>query len=88
MHTLDHLLIRKEHMWSLYGYSCHRQWHCVRRSVTGVGLCWSRRLCRLQIGKGLLRVILGNSLGVADVIPVDLAINMMIAAAWHTATER
>ncbi|KAK2178517.1 hypothetical protein NP493_540g00009 [Ridgeia piscesae] len=42
----------------------------------------------IAIGKGLLRVILGNSLGVADVIPVDLAINMMIAAAWHTATER
>ena len=32
--------------------------------------------------------MLGDSFGTADIIPVDLAINAMITAAWYTATER
>jgi fatty acyl-CoA reductase len=27
----------------------------------------------------------GDSLGVADIIPVDIPVNMMITVAWHTA---
>jgi fatty acyl-CoA reductase len=42
----------------------------------------------IAIGKGLLRIMLGDSFGIADIVPVDLAINTMIAAAWYTATER
>ena len=37
--------------------------------------------------KGLLRVVRGDSEKIADIIPVDLAINLMIAVAWYTATH-
>ena len=30
----------------------------------------------------------GNFHGTADIVPVDLAINLMIVAAWKTATEK
>lgn len=40
------------------------------------------------IGKGMLRVMAGDCKGCADIIPVDLAVNMIIAAAWSTAIER
>lgn len=46
--------------------------------------CWSL----VQIGKGMLRVMAGDVKGCADIIPVDLAVNMIIAAAWSTAIER
>ena len=36
-------------------------------------------------GKGILRSMKGDSLGVADIIPVDIPVNMMITVAWHTA---
>ena len=39
----------------------------------------------LQAGKGILRSMKGDSLGVADIIPVDIPVNMMITVAWHTA---
>jgi fatty acyl-CoA reductase len=40
------------------------------------------------IGKGILRMMSGNFNGTADVIPVDIATNLMIASAWYTAVER
>lgn len=40
------------------------------------------------IGKGMLRVMYGNFNGSADIIPVDVAVNLIIAAAWSTAIER
>ena len=39
------------------------------------------------VGKGILRVIRGNSELVVDLIPVDFSINLMIAVAWFTATQ-
>lgn len=36
----------------------------------------------LQIGNGLLRVMKGDFYGTSDIIPVDIASNMMIAVAW------
>ncbi|PSN49948.1 hypothetical protein C0J52_18202, partial [Blattella germanica] len=40
------------------------------------------------VGKGLLRTMMCNRNFVADLIPVDVAINLMISVAWHTATTR
>lgn len=35
-------------------------------------------------GKGIIRTMLANTELVADVVPVDVPINLMIVAAWHT----
>lgn len=40
------------------------------------------------IGKGALRIMKGDANATADVIPVDLATNMLIAVGWYTATKR
>jgi len=40
------------------------------------------------IGKGALRMMMGRRNGAADIIPVDMATNLFIAAAWRTALER
>lgn len=42
----------------------------------------------LASGKGMLRTMLFDSRACADLIPVDMVINLMIAVAWHTATTR
>lgn len=39
-------------------------------------------------GKGILRSLLCYRNLVADLIPVDIAINLLISVAWHTATAR
>lgn len=39
-------------------------------------------------GKGMLRTMLFDSAAVADLIPVDMVINLMVTVAWHTATTR
>ncbi|XP_057366398.1 putative fatty acyl-CoA reductase CG5065 [Daphnia carinata] len=39
-------------------------------------------------GKGLLRTLWCHTTMVADVIPVEFPINLMIAVAWHTATYK
>jgi hypothetical protein len=39
-------------------------------------------------GKGILRSIHCYREMVADLIPVDVAINLLISVAWHTATAR
>ena len=36
----------------------------------------------------MLRVMMGDADGSADIIPVDMAVNLIIAAAWSTAIER
>ena len=46
------------------------------------------KLAILQIGKGVLRIMEGNFHGTADIVPVDLATNLMIAAAQKTATDK
>jgi hypothetical protein len=40
------------------------------------------------VGKGFFRVMKINADLISDIIPVDYPINLMIAAAWHTATRR
>jgi alcohol-forming fatty acyl-CoA reductase len=39
-------------------------------------------------GKGVLRTILCYRDLVADLVPVDVCINLMISVAWHTAVSR
>ncbi|CAF3527600.1 unnamed protein product [Adineta steineri] len=39
-------------------------------------------------GKGMFRIMFGNSTAVADIVPVDVCVNMMIAIAWHTAMKQ
>lgn len=40
------------------------------------------------VGKGIFRTMMGNTQITADVVPVDVVINLMIAAAWRTATTK
>lgn len=41
-----------------------------------------------KAGKGILRSMKGDYRGVADIIPVDIPVNMIIAAAWYTAVTK
>lgn len=40
------------------------------------------------VGKGVFRTMMGNTEIIADVIPVDIVINLMIVSAWQTATNK
>lgn len=40
------------------------------------------------IGKGILRTMLGNSNSTADIIPVDIPVNLMIVSGWYTGSKR
>lgn len=40
------------------------------------------------VGKGVFRTMMGNTEITADVVPVDVVINLMIVAAWKTATVK
>ncbi|KFV70949.1 Fatty acyl-CoA reductase 1 [Dryobates pubescens] len=42
----------------------------------------------IAAGKGILRTVLANNEAVADMIPVDVAINLTLAAGWYTAVHR
>jgi len=42
----------------------------------------------IAAGKGLLRSMIADSQVVADLIPVDLPVNMMITAVWRTAVKK
>lgn len=39
-------------------------------------------------GTGVLRTMLGNREAVADIIPVDVSVNLMVAVAWYTAKKK
>lgn len=39
-------------------------------------------------GKGFFRTMLCHENKIADLVPVDVVINLMICAAWRTATTR
>jgi len=41
----------------------------------------------LGVAKGFLSVVRGKEELVADLVPVDIAINIMITVAWQTATQ-
>ncbi|CAF0826788.1 unnamed protein product [Adineta steineri] len=38
-------------------------------------------------GKGMLRAMIGSDQAIADIVPVDICVNMMISIAWHTAVK-
>ena len=40
------------------------------------------------VAKGLFRTIMCKEDSVADMVPVDIVINLMIVAAWRTATTK
>jgi len=42
----------------------------------------------LAVGKGILRTMYNNSSAIADIIPVDMVINLIIAAAWYTVEQQ
>ncbi|OWF43207.1 fatty acyl-CoA reductase 1-like isoform X2 [Mizuhopecten yessoensis] len=42
----------------------------------------------IAAGKGILRSVKGDFRCVADIVPVDMPVNMMIAAAWYTAVNK
>lgn len=39
-------------------------------------------------GKGLLRSMKGHPMAVADLVPVDTVVNLILAVGWHTAVHR
>ena len=39
-------------------------------------------------GKGILRTMLGNRDAIADLIPVDIPVNLMIATAWYRGSKK
>jgi fatty acyl-CoA reductase len=39
-------------------------------------------------GKGMLRVMIGSNSAIADIVPVDVCVNMMITIAWYTAMKQ
>jgi fatty acyl-CoA reductase len=39
-------------------------------------------------GKGMLRTMLGNKSAIADIVPVDIPVNLMISTAWFRGTNR
>lgn len=45
-------------------------------------------VCVLQAGKGILRTMRASNDAVADLIPVDVVINLTLAAGWYTAVHR
>ena len=40
------------------------------------------------IGKGILRTMMGNANSTADIIPVDIPVNLMIVAGWYTGSKK
>lgn len=40
------------------------------------------------IGKGILRTMIGNQNSTADIIPVDIPVNMMIVAGWYRGARK
>ncbi|KAK9507276.1 hypothetical protein O3M35_007173 [Rhynocoris fuscipes] len=42
----------------------------------------------MEIGRGTIRSIICNDKYLVDIIPVDIVVNTLIVAAWHTATFR
>lgn len=40
-----------------------------------------------QAGKGILRTMRASNNAVADLVPVDVVINAMLAAAWYSGSQ-
>ncbi len=67
-------------VWSTARPRCLCAW-CPLWSV----FCVSRPV---QAGKGILRTMRASNDAVADLIPVDVVINLTLAAGWYTAVHR
>lgn len=54
------------------------------------GKIWSFKMMSScdKAGKGILRTMRANNDAVADLIPVDVVINLTLAAGWYTAVHR
>ena len=42
----------------------------------------------MQIGKGALRTMLGDRNAIADIVPVDYAVDVLMAVPWHLESIR
>ena len=92
--NLNYPLRAQQRLWS--DWASRLIWVFAGRTFHLVGfvmmqLIWRITNCSfvvLQIGKGVLRIMKGDSKATADIIPVDLATNMLIAVGWYTATQR
>lgn len=42
----------------------------------------------IAVGKGMLRTMYGNRNAIADIIPVDTVVNLLIAAAWYRGAKK
>lgn len=42
----------------------------------------------MEIGRGTIRSIICDDQLIVDIVPVDIVVNTLIAAAWHTFTYR
>lgn len=42
----------------------------------------------MQAGKGILRTMRASNNAVADLVPVDVVINMTLAAAWYSGSQK
>lgn len=50
-----------------------------------VRICQHQRdISSFQIGKGVLRILEGDVNKVADIVPIDYCVNMLIAITWYT----
>jgi fatty acyl-CoA reductase len=41
-----------------------------------------------QAGKGVLRSMIGDVNAVADIVPIDIAVNMLVCTGWYAGTKR
>ena len=42
----------------------------------------------IQASKGMMRTMIGNNTAIADIVPIDICVNMMIAVAWSTGIKQ
>ena len=42
----------------------------------------------MQAGKGVLRSMIGDVNAVSDIVPVDIAVNMLVCVGWYAGTKR
>ncbi len=40
------------------------------------------------MGKGILRSMLGSTEATADIVPVDVVVNLLVTTAWSMAMDR
>ncbi|KAK2100715.1 cyclin-dependent kinase inhibitor far1 [Saguinus oedipus] len=60
----------------------------IRPSI--VGASWKEPFPRVngRVGKGILRTMRASNSALADLVPVDVVVNMSLAAAWYSGVNR